>query len=445
MNANQAFQAALGQLQVEMPKGTYDTWVRDAELVAYEDGAFVIGANNAYARDWLEGRLKSTIARMLTGMMNRTVEVRFVVWQPTETAGKATPVENGESPVFQDRTQEIATALEAFTKLVRWSGNQIALSVSQKIAEKPGIMYNPLILYGEPGVGKSVTLAAIAKVATAYGVNVLRASAEEFTNGFVEALRTKNMQEFREKYRRADMLLVDDFHFLQGKGKTLEEFLSTFNALYSEGKHIVLATNKPPQDMELEEALASRLKGGLLVEVEEPDFEARLGILQQLVDNQGLKIEPWVLEKTASTITHDIRSLIGVLNRIVATTGYMGKSLENGGLEKILGEFVSDLRERDPKTVIEAVAKEFGIPIGRLLSDRREYPLAIARQVAMYLLREHEGKSLNEIGSLLERDHTTVQHGVEKIEEELRAQNSPITKKVRALEKSLYGLVPVKA
>ena len=226
MKAGQAWQAALGQLQVDMPKGTFDTWVRDAELVAYEDGSFVIGVNNAYARDWLESRLKSTVTRLLTGMMNRTVEVRFVVWQaaqPPESLAEAAPAVDD----LPDPIQDIVAPSNSgsftlnprytFENFVVGSSNRLAHAASLAVAENPARAYNPLFLYGRVGLGKTHLLRAIGNTAVQRGLQVLYVSSEEFTNDLVHAIRTHTTQAFRDKYRTTDVLLIDDIQFIAGK------------------------------------------------------------------------------------------------------------------------------------------------------------------------------------------------------------------------------------
>jgi len=217
MKAAQAWQAALGQLQMEMPKAAFDTWVRDAEFVSYEDGSFIIGVQNAYARDWLESRLTSSITRLLTGIMNRTVGVRFTVWQ--NAAENITHAETAEPEPVQITAGE-STSLNrrySFTNFVVGASNRLAHAASLAVAEKPAQAYNPLFLYGGVGLGKTHLLHAIGTRCAQSGLNVLYVSSEEFTNDLIHAIRTHTTQAFREKYRRTDVLLVDDIQFIAGK------------------------------------------------------------------------------------------------------------------------------------------------------------------------------------------------------------------------------------
>jgi chromosomal replication initiator protein len=279
MNAAQAWQATLGQLQMEMPKAAFDTWVRDTELVSYEDGCFIIGLQNAYARDWLESRLSSTITRLLTGIMNRTVEVRFTVWQSSEESITTTNVVELEIP--SDADNPSLNRRYSFTNFVVGASNRLAHAASLAVAEKPAQAYNPFFLYGGVGLGKTHLLHAIGNQCAQSGLSVLYVSSEEFTNDLIHAIRTHTTQAFREKYRRIDVLLIDDIQFIAGKESTQEEFFHTFNTLHGQDKQIVISSDRPPKAMvTLEERLRSRFEWGLTADIQPPDFETRVAILQ---------------------------------------------------------------------------------------------------------------------------------------------------------------------
>jgi chromosomal replication initiator protein len=265
MKAEQAWQAALGQLQMEMPKAAYDTWVRDAELLSYEDGSFIIGVQNAYARDWLESRLSSTVTRLLTGIMNRTIEVRFVVWQDSEETTEQ--IEHNPSPqetLAPTTNNNTLNSRYSFTNFVVGASNRLAHAASLAVAEQPAQAYNPLFLYGGVGLGKTHLLHAIGNRCTQQGLSVLYVSSEEFTNDLINAIRTHTTQAFRERYRRIDVLLIDDIQFIAGKESTQEEFFHTFNTLHGQDKQIVMSSDRPPKAMvTLEERLRSRFEWGL--------------------------------------------------------------------------------------------------------------------------------------------------------------------------------------
>lgn len=448
MNASQAWQAALGQLQVEMPKGTFDTWVRDAELIAYEDGAFIIGANNAYARDWLEGRLKSTIARMLTGMMNRTVEVRFVVWQaaqPSENLAYLSAETEAAEPEEKIQLPPVADSFSlnpryTFETFVVGNSNRLAHAASLAVAENPSKAYNPLFLYGRVGLGKTHLLRAIGNAATQAGLQVLYVSSEEFTNDLIQSIRSHSTQAFRERYRNTDVLLVDDIQFIAGKESTQEEFFHTFNTLHGQNKQIVITSDRSPKGlMTLEERLRSRFEWGLIADIQSPDYETRLAILRSNAERLGKAVDPGVLETIARRMQSNIRELEGALNRIIAYAYLRGLPLTPDLVDSALADLVTEPKALEPEQLVEAVGQAFSISKDRLLSRDRTAEVALARQVAMYLLREEARLSLPAIGEILGgRDHTTVMHGCQKIGE-LLEHDEQLRRQVTSLREQLYG------
>ena len=450
MNANQAWQAALGQLQVEMPKGTFDTWVRDAEMVAYEDGSFVIGANNAYARDWLENRLRSTVTRLLTGMMNRTVEVRFVVWQTTqpsenlnELSGTGEESEERETDSKPDASLQSGFALNqryTFENFVVGASNRLAYAASQAVAENPARAYNPLFLYGRVGLGKTHLLRAIGNAAQRSGLQVLYVSSEEFTNDLIHAIRAHSTQAFREKYRRTDVLLIDDIQFIAGKESTQEEFFHTFNTLHGQNKQIVITSDRSPKGLvTLEERLRSRFEWGLIADIQAPDYETRLAILRVNAERLGRQVPPEVLETIAQRMQSNIRELEGALNRIVAYAYLRDLPLTAELVDSALADLTAEPKAMQPDQLVEAVAQAFNIAVERLLSRNRSQEVALPRQVAMYLLREEAKLSLPQIGEILGgRDHTTVMYGCQKIAD-LLEKDEQLRRQVSQLREQVYG------
>jgi chromosomal replication initiator protein len=448
MNASRAWQAALGQLQVEMPKGTFDTWVRDAEFVAYEDGSFVIGVNNAYARDWLESRLRSTVTRMLTGMMNRTVEVRFIVWQAvqpaedlSETIAQPAPAEPTPAiPHHEGESNFVFNPRYSFETFVVGNSNRLAHAASLAVAENPARAYNPLFIYGGVGLGKTHLLRSIGNAAVQSGLNVLYVSSEEFTNDLIHAIRTHTTPAFRERYRRTDVLLIDDIQFIAGKESTQEEFFHTFNTLHGQNKQIVITSDRSPKGlMTLEERLRSRFEWGLIADVQSPDYEIRLAILRTNAERLGKEVDPGVLETIARRMQSNIRELEGALNRVLAYAYLRGLSLTPSLVDSALADLIPEPQPLAPDELVEAVAAVFSISTERLFSRERSAEVALPRQVAMYLLREEAQMSLPQIGNLLGgRDHTTVIHGCQKITE-LLEHDDKLRRQVASLREQLYG------
>jgi chromosomal replication initiator protein len=441
MKAEQAWQAALGQLQMEMPKAAYDTWVRDAELLSYEDGSFIIGVQNAYARDWLESRLSSTVTRLLTGIMNRTIEVRFVVWQDSEETTEQ--IEHNPSPqetLAPTTNNNTLNSRYSFTNFVVGASNRLAHAASLAVAEQPAQAYNPLFLYGGVGLGKTHLLHAIGNRCTQQGLSVLYVSSEEFTNDLINAIRTHTTQAFRERYRRIDVLLIDDIQFIAGKESTQEEFFHTFNTLHGQDKQIVMSSDRPPKAMvTLEERLRSRFEWGLTADIQPPDFETRVAILRSKAERAGYKIPDEIIEVIARKFQSNIRELEGALTRIVAYADLRGVPMNMQLIDSALADLLPRRTEVQSDQVIGTVAESYGVSVERMLGRERSRQVALPRQIAMYLLREEAKYSLPQIGEVLGgRDHTTVMYGCDKVSDLLERDDN-LRRQVIEIREQLYG------
>ncbi len=440
MNAENAWQAALGQLQMDMPKAIYDTWVRDADLIAYEDGSFIIGVQNAYARDWLDSRLKKTVTNILTGIMNRTVEVRFAVWQVT-----AEPPSQPEPEIFP--TQGTASPPQltlnpryTFDNFVVGASNRLAHAASLAVAENPARAYNPLFLYGGVGLGKTHLLHAIGNACTARDLQILYVSSEEFTNDLINAIRTRTTPAFREKYRHIDVLLIDDIHFIAGKESTQEEFFHTFNTLHGQNKQLVISSDRPPKALvTLEERLRSRFEWGLTADIQSPDLETRLAILRAKAERRGRQVPDEILETIAHQMQSNIRELEGALTRVLAYSDLRGIPMTMDLVDLALGDMLPKQRTLAPEGIVQAVAEAFNLPMDRILGRDRSREVALPRQIAMYLLREETDISLPQIGEVLGgRDHTTVMYGYDKVAD-LLERDERLRRQVTQLRENLYG------
>ena len=448
MKAEQAWQATIGQLQMEMPRAAYDTWVQSAEFISYEDGSFIIGVRNAYARDWLESRLTSTVKRILTGIMNRTVEVRFVVWQdvpeaiPLEQPEKTTPNFEYQAPT---RNETINTRY-SFDTFVVGPSNRLARAASLAVAEKPAQAYNPLFLYGGVGLGKTHLLHAIGDVCHQQGLQVLYVSSEEFTNDLINAIRTHTTPAFRDKYRQIDVLLVDDIQFIAGKESTQEEFFHTFNTLHGQDKQIVVSSDRPPKALvTLEERLCSRFEWGLTADIQPPDFETRQAILRSKADRMGVQVPNDMMALIARRVQSNIRELEGALTRVVAYANLRGMPLDTSLVEMALADLLPRRSKVGPDEIVQRVAASYGISMESMTGRDRSRRVALPRQIAMYLLREEANISLPQIGEVLGgRDHTTVMYGCDKITD-LLERDDRLRRQVIEIKEQLYGTSQVEA
>jgi len=444
MDAEQAWQSALGQLQMEMPKASFDTWVRDTQFFSYDDGMFVIGVRNAYARDWLESRLSNTVTRLLMGIMNRTVDVNFVVNVNGSGEMMAEPVAAEEIPgttlnVPQSPRSVTLNPRYTFDNFIVGPNNRLAHAASQAVAENPATAYNPLFLYGGVGLGKTHLLHAIGNYCQEHGLRVLYVSSEEFTNDMINAIRSHTTQAFRDKYRSTDVLLVDDIQFIAGKESTQEEFFHTFNTLHGQNKQIIVSSDRPPKSLvTLEERLRSRFEWGLTADIQLPDLETRLAILRAKAERLGYAVPAEIMDLIARRVQSNIRELEGALNRVVAFADLSGMALTPQLAEVALADLLPQRSDVKPAAVVDMVAKTFNLSVDRLLSPDRSRDVALPRQIAMYLMRE-TNISLPQIGLALGgRDHTTVMYACEKVAD-LLERDDKVRRQVVQIRQQLYA------
>ena len=444
MNAQQAWQATHGQLQMEMSKASYDTWVRDTQVVRFDEdnGIYTIGVKNAYACDWLDSRLKRIMESKLAGMLARQVEVNFKVWS-APSAEKEVIREQAYVDDEESNQDQIDTRLNSryrFDNFVVGTNNRLAHAASLAVAENPARAYNPLFLYGGVGLGKTHLLHAIGNTVQQAKLQVLYVSSEEFTNDLINAIRMKATSSFREKYRQVDVLLIDDIQFIAGKESTQEEFFHTFNTLHGQDKQIVMTSDRPPKAMvTLEERLRSRFEWGLTADIQAPDFETRLAILRSKAEKAGRNVPVDILELIARQIQSNIRELEGALNRVMAYSDLSGVPLSINLATMALRDFLPQHSDLSPKDILSVVSRFFNVPMDRILGRDRTQEVAFPRQVAMYLLREQGGISLPKIGEALGgRDHTTVMYACDKVADMIE-RDDQLRRQVLQIREQLYG------
>jgi chromosomal replication initiator protein len=499
------WQMALSELALQMPSATYETWVRDTSVIAYEDGEFIVGTPNPYARDWLANRLHTSIKRILNKILQRSVQVTFRV-RPhpsaeeeglalsplyrtleTEDAVERGPVAEKPSlyghqePISRPQWESGADLLSApgstrnsrnwvtpetkedlpirgqgsgrseihstplnprytFESFVVGSHNRLAHAAALSVADHPGQRFNPLFIYGGVGLGKTHLLHAIGNQMLRQGLQVLYCSSEQFTNDLISAIRSQSTEEFRNKYRQVDLLLIDDIHFIGGKESTQEEFFHTFNHLHAAGRQVVISSDRPPKEIAtLEARLRSRFEGGLQADISQPDLETRVAILQTKAAMMKTVVPMDVLMLIAERVESNIRELEGALNRLIVQSPLYENGLNRKVAEEILNNLMPQRRPREASSVLEIVADHFRLTLDDLTGRTRTKEVAYARQVAMYMLREENALSLPTIGHLLGgRDHSTVRYGVEKValdmeeDEELRRHILVLREKVYA-------------
>ena len=457
MQAAQVWQAALGELQLQMTKPTFDTWLKNTSLISYEDGTFVIGVHNAYAKDWLENRLLSIIKRALVGIVGRSVEVKFVVWPRERAASKRSAGTQELGPLLSGDKELTLTPPRAkspamlnpkytFETFVVGPSNRLAHAASLAVAENPADAYNPLFIYGGVGLGKTHLLQAIGHVCQRKALRVLYVSSEEFTNDLINSIRNHTTEHFRDKYRTIDILLVDDIQFIAGKESTQEEFFHTFNTLHAANKQIVISSDRPPKAiLTLEERLRSRFEGGLIADIQPPDLETRIAILRFKAEAQPLSVPDEVIDLIAHRVLSNVRELEGALNRVVAYAKLTGRPLTLEVASVALRDLLPRRESISLEQILEAVASFYGVKVEDLKGRRRSKELVRPRQMAMYLMREEVKASLPQIGEALGgRDHTTVLYGHRKICDQIE-RDEGLRRELLAIKERLYNRSAVKS
>lgn len=453
MRAEEAWRSVLGEIEVGMGRSSYVTWLKSARLITYEDGQFVIGVANGYAKEWIEQRKLSDIRRMLGERMGRSVDVSLVVMtqhanppavdspRPAEPpAHGVTSAQPGRTPGYANGTTSDGLQKRyTFEAFVVGSGNRMAHAAAMAVAEAPAERYNPLFLYGGSGLGKTHLLHAIGNSAKQRGLVCRYVTSETFTNELISAIRSHSQEAFRNRYRYVDMLLMDDVQFIAGKESTQEEFFHTFNALHGANKQIVLTSDRAPKMMvTLEDRLRSRFEWGLMVDIAPPDLETRMAILQHKVAQMGCAIPADVIEFVAKQIQSNVRELEGALTRLLATSEMTGRPITIQFARDTLADLVGRRAHITPSQVIETVAKFYNISVADMVSPSRNKELVQPRQIAMYLIRQETDASLPEIGGLLGgRDHTTILHGVERIKDRLETEEQ-LRRDVMSVREQLY-------
>jgi chromosomal replication initiator protein len=446
MRADQIWQATLGELQLQMTKATFDTWVKNTQVISYEDGTFIIGVHNAFTKDWLENRLLNTIKRTLVGIVGRSsVEVKFVVWaEEPPQSDEALPLWQTIAPLPNESAANgSATMLNpryTFDAFVVGSSNRLAHAASLAVAEKPAEAYNPLFVYGGVGLGKTHLLHAVGNMSQRNCSEVLYVSSETFTNDLINSIRNQTTEEFRERYRNIDVLLVDDIQFIAGKESTQEEFFHTFNTLHAANKQIVISSDRAPKAiLTLEERLRSRFEWGLIADIQPPDLETRIAILRFKAEQQAMPVPDEVIDLIAHQVQSNIRELEGALNQVIAHASLMRCPLRVEVAANALQDFGPAPGSLSVDQIIEVVAQFYNLETKVLLGRRRSKDIVTARQMAMYLAREETGASLPQIGRALGgRDHTTVLHGHGKIHAQVE-EDDRLRREMLAIKELLYN------
>lgn len=433
-NLNAIWRTVLEKLKVKLGENTYETWFSETKLVSLEKGLAKIGCKNSYVASGIDHRYHQLVKTCLDETTESKVEISFTV-RP-ELANRKVK-ESPSAPLFaEDRNINLDRSLVAkkaglnprytFDRFIVGSANRLAHAAAMAVAENPGTAYNPLFVYGGVGLGKTHLLQAIGNFAlwNNPSLKVLYSPAEPFVSELIEGIRSQSMLKFREKYRQLDMLILDDIQFISGKDSSQEEFFNTFNTLYQSGKQIIVASDRPPSDIsKLEDRIKSRLEGGLVADMQQPDFEMRMAILTKKSEEYQYAFPEAVLITIAEEIRSNIRELEGMLMSVAASVQANNAPVTVKLVRDILKKTKGALRANvKPDQIIDAVAEQFGVRKEDITGRGRTAEVANARQVAMYLIKEMLNIPLTKVASAVRRgDHTTVIHACRKIENALKS------------------------
>lgn len=459
MDNHTLWQMVLNELEVSLSRANFGMWFKDTFIATDTGEVVTIGVPNNFYLDWIRRKYHKDIAGSLRKFRPTIREINYKVASkiaaPTADLGPLAETQPATRESYQGGATSLApgqstppghTPLDpsrVFENFVVGNSNRLAHAVSLAAAKEPGAKYNPLFIYGGVGLGKTHLAHAIGNELrrTSANLKITYISCEVFTNEFIEAIRKNQMDSFKNRYRRTDVLLIDDVQFMSGKEQTQEEFFHTFNALHQAKKQIVLTADQEPQKIpELETRLTSRFAWGMVADIQPPDFETRVAILRSKCLEQGQTLPAETLEALANTVQSNIRELEGALQRLLTQAQVEGRQPNPDYVKQIFAGFVRNTNNRsvNAERIIQTVSQFFELESVEVVGKRRYKELVYPRQLIMYLLRHELSFSYPKIGKELGgKDHTTIMHGVEKIEKEL-ARNSNIQYDLTKLKEKIY-------
>ncbi len=440
-------------------------WLKTAVLMKYEDGVYEIGVPTARAQDMLQHRYYRNVHRVIEGLQNEPIQIKFVVYVPPviprpqdldDDAPLLRLLAQHQATIKNDSPTSLYEAIQparlpdspnvelnpryTFERFLNNTANQLAYEAALSVAEHPATQYNPFLIYGDVGLGKTHLLQAIGHVCRAKGLRTLYVPTEVFTNELINAIRHRTNAMFREKYRTADVLLLDDVQFLIGKESTQEEFFHTFNALINFNRQVVIVSDRHPREMTtLEDRLRSRFQGGLVADVQPPELETRIAIVRMWAKERRLEFQSDVVAAIAERAPNNIRELEGAFNQVVAQTRLAGTSLPLQRIATTLEHFMQPRERPSVKYIIEQVAIHHDLTPADLTGSKRLAHIAEARQIAMYLARELTDDTLYMIGSAFDRAHSTVLHSHKKIAQEV-THDRLLEARLTRIRKSVMGV-----
>jgi len=422
-SAKEIWERALGELQIQVSKPNYITWLKNGQGISYQDNIFIVSVPSIFVAEWLSKRLYSLVRKTLANIIGEDVDVQFVVHGQDELQTPLARASQADGGTSSKARWNRVNPRYTFDTFVAGDCNRLAYAAAVEVTEKPGHSYNPLFIHGSTGQGKTHLLHAIGQAATRHGLQVAYTSAEQFTNEFVLAVRQRQVQDFRSKFRDIDILLFDDIQFLADKKQTLQCFFHTFNELYNNNHQIVITADCSPGEMaSFSNKLRSRFECGLVAIIEPPDFETRLSILRAKAEAVMTPELEEVLRIIVEKIHENVRQLEGALAYLTAQAKLSGTKITT---QMVDGLLTGTTNNQDMRLILQTVAEYFDLSVEDLTSKKRDRKVALPRQIAMYLMREESNYSFAEIGKNLgNRNYATALHSYEKISREMNVNNS---------------------
>ena len=447
LSSRDVWRAVLGELELQVPKPSFETWLKQTEGLSHDDTHFVVGVQTPFAVAWLERRMYQSIHRTVERIVRRPLDVQFRVRtedlnSDLNSADQTVARELNGAAVNHQAPVSWFNPRYTFSSFVVAPSNQLAYSAARAVADSPDQAYNPLFIYSGVGLGKTHLLQAIGQVCAEKGRSALYVTSEQFTNDFVSAIRNRTTEEFRGRYRGVEVLLMDDVQFLSGKEQTHEGFFHTFNDLHTSGRQVVITSDRPPSELALlQDRMRSRFEWGLIADIQPPGLETRMAILAFKAEQLKVKLADNIIELMAKRVQNNVRELEGSLNRIVAYSQLMNVAITCESVSRILEPLGSQPARKniDPESIIDRVSGHYQLDPDTLLGRRRTKQIALARQVAMYLLIYELEMSPTQVGRMLGgRDHATVIHGAGKINGEIH-EDGPVRHDVLAIKEAIFS------
>jgi chromosomal replication initiator protein len=457
MTNEELWQAALAEIELSISKANFITWFKNTSVLSNKDGRICIGVPNGFAKEWLENKYRSYILRALRNIQGDVKEVACLIAPHQESAVKEPRVDAvlpPQVPPLTSRNHEKIANLSqennlnpryVFENFVVGSSNELARAACYAVSQSLGKTYNPLFIYGGVGLGKTHLLQSIGNevLKNTPSCRVKYMTSERFTSDLIDSIKNQRINEFKEYYRKIDLLIIDDVQFLSGKEKTQEEFFHIFNYLAQLNRQIVLSSDRAPRAIPtLEERLRSRFEGGMIADISKPDFETRVAILRRKASADGLEITDDALRFIASNVTNNIRELEGALNRVAVSSQLTKNRATVSFVSSVLSELISSGKRKGVthKHIIKVVSDFFDISPEELTTRGRKKEIVRPRQIVMYLMRSELNYSYPGIGEKLGgRDHTTAIHAFEKIRKELEV-NDKLHEEITLLREQLYNI-----